>query len=275
MSNAVNMFNDYAELFLPNDKRYENNNNNRMKKILLIGTTGNVGMRIRQHLLTKPLELYSPSSLKLNLNSFYSIKKYFQSVASNEPFDYVIYCALDKSSSDFERRNIDNLQNILNFQNCFQAWIHFSSRSVYDALGSFRNIHVVRLEDLPEPNSPYSRLKYREEVLLSKVFHHDSFILRMFDFTTSENYSDIVQRWGNQILRKGSCKNELLSPIYYTYVNSVIDGIIGGKIIPGTYNLCGTQTIDSEIAMKGRVSGTKLEKTGFCSFNFTKKDVIC
>ena len=108
-----------------------------MKRVLLIGSTGNIGMQIKKHLCKKSLSLYSP-------------------------LDYIIYCALDKSSLDLEKRNIINLQNILRFQNHFNNWIHFSSRAVYDELAPYKNIPVVAVEDLPEPTIPYSRLKYKE-----------------------------------------------------------------------------------------------------------------
>ena len=48
------------------------------------------------------------------------------------------------------------------------------------------------------------------------------------------------------------------------------------RIAPGTYNLCGSKTIDSEIVMKGRTSGPKQEKTGVCSFVFNNNEIqIC
>lgn len=191
-------------------------------------------------------------------------------------FDYIIYCALDKSSLDLEKRNISNLQNILRFQNHFNKWIHFSSRAVYDELTPYMNIPVVAVEDLPEPTIPYSRLKYREEVLLHKVFRRDSYILRLFDVTASNDDTSIIQRWKNQIERTGFCKNEVLNPVPYDFINIVIDNIMDKRIAPGTYNLCGSKTIDSEIVMKGRTSGPKQEKTGVCSFVFNNSEIqIC
>ena len=132
-----------------------------MKRILLIGSTGNIGMQIKNYLCTKSISLYSPLSSELDLKDCNSIRDYFQSISSIKPmfFDYIIYCALDKSDPDIEMRNMTNLQNILNFQKYFHVWIHFSSRAVYDALGSYMNIPVIAVEDLPEPISSYSKLK--------------------------------------------------------------------------------------------------------------------
>lgn len=241
-----------------------------MKKVLLIGSTGNIGMQIKDYLCTKSLSLYSPSSSELDLKDRNSIFNYLQSISSDEhvSFDYIIYCALDKSGHNLEKRNISNLQNLLYYQKYFHAWIHFSSRAVYDALGSFKNIPVVAVEDLSEPTNLYSKLKYREEVVLHKMLHRDSFILRLFDVTTSNNYSNLIQRWKKQIVHNGFCKNEVLTPINYDSINIIISNIIDERIEPGTYNLCGLNSIDSEVLMKGCVCGSKQEKTGHSSFYF-------
>lgn len=249
-----------------------------MTKVLLIGSTGNVGMQIKKYLCKKSLSLYSPLSSELDLKDRNSILKYLKSISINGTmnFDYIIYCALDKSNPDVETRNIVNLQNILYFQNCFHTWIHFSSRAVYDALGSYKNITVVAMEDLPEPTNPYSKLKYREEVMLHKMFQRDRFILRLFDTTISNDYSDLIQRWETQIAHKGFCKNEVLTPITYDSINIIIGNIISKRIAPGTYNLCGNNSIDSEVLMKGRVSDSKQERTGCCSFVFNNSEIhIC
>ena len=51
---------------------------------------------------------------------------------------------------------------------------------------------------------------------------------------------------------------------------------MNNKIAPGTYNLSGNKSIDSEVVMKGRTSGLKQEKTGACSFVFNNKELqIC
>lgn len=272
------LLNDYAELFLPNAEWFQNNNYNRMKRVLLIGSTGNIGMQIKNYLCKKPLSLYSPLSSELDLKDRKCIHNYLESISAKGAmcFDYIIYCALDKSSLDLEKRNIINLQNILRFQNHFNNWIHFSSRAVYDELAPYKNIPVVAVEDLPEPTIPYSRLKYKEEVMLHKVFRRDSFILRLFDVTTSNDDTSIIQRWKNQIALKGFCKNEVLNPVPYDFINIVINNIMDKRIAPGTYNLCGSKTIDSEVVMKGRTSGPKQEKTGACSFVFNNNEIkIC
>lgn len=249
-----------------------------MKKVLLIGATGNIGMRIKSYLCKKSLSLYSPLSSEFDLKDQNCIHNYMKSISANDPmcFDYIIYCALDKSNLDIEKRNISNLQNILFFQNHFNAWIHFSSRAVYDELAPYKNIPVVPVEDLPEPTKPYSRLKYREEVMLHKVFRGDCFILRLFDVTTSNDNSSLIQRWKSQIAHKGFCKNEVLNPILSDFINIVVGNIMDKKIAPGTYNLSGSKSIDSEEVMKGRTRGPKQEKTGACSFVFDNNELqIC
>ena len=249
-----------------------------MKKVLLIGATGNIGMRIKSYLCKESLSLYSPLSSEFDLKDRNSIHNYMESISVNGTmcFDYIIYCALDRSTLDIEKRNIINLQNILFFQNHFNAWIHLSSRAVYDELAPYKNIPVVAVEDLPEPTIPYSRLKYREEVMLHNVFRRDCFILRLFDVTTSNDNSSLIQRWKLQIAHKGFCKNEVLNPIHSDFINMVIGNIMNNKIAPGTYNLSESKSIDSEVVMKGRTSGLKQEKTGACSFVFNNNELqIC
>ena len=52
--------------------------------------------------------------------------------------------------------------------------------------------------------------------------------------------------------------------------------IMDKKIAPGTYNLSGSKSIDSEEVMKGRTRGPKQEKTGACSFVFDNNELqIC
>ena len=167
----------------------------------------------------------------------------------------------------FEDINLQNLKNLVAYQEYYHSWIHFSSRAIYDGLGSFMNIPVIAIEKLPKPTNPYSRLKYKEEIILQKQLSRSNHILRLFDVTISENYSDIKRRWSDQILHKQRCKNEVLSPIKSNIINMIIDKIITKQTPFGTYNLCGTKTISSKDIMGFHASGEQIFKTGKMSFD--------
>ena len=52
-----------------------------MKKVLLIGATGNIGMRIKSYLCKKSLSLYSPLSSEFDLKDRNSIHNYMESIS--------------------------------------------------------------------------------------------------------------------------------------------------------------------------------------------------
>lgn len=238
-------------------------------KILLIGSTGFIGKIVRTNLFSPQIELYEPTSIELDLRDTLSIEHYLKIATFNgqKKFDFIIYCALDKDKKHFEDINLQNLKNLVAYQEYYHSWIHFSSRAIYDGLGSFMNIPVIAIEKLPKPTNPYSRLKYKEEIILQKQLSRSNHILRLFDVTISENYSDIKRRWSDQILHKQRCKNEVLSPIKSNIINMIIDKIITKQTPFGTYNLCGTKTISSKDIMGFHASGEQIFKTGKMSFD--------
>ena len=237
-------------------------------KILLIGSTGIIGNIVKESLNSHEIELYAPKSNELNLRDKNGIGQYLKISTFNgqKCFDYIIYCALDKDNVHFEEINIQNLKNLMFYQSYFHAWIHFSSRAIYDGLGAYKNIPVIAIESLPEPNSPYSRLKYNEERILQKELLVELYILRLFDVSNSKKYLDIIQRWREQVAKKGICKNEVLSPIETNIIQKVIGKILTTEISSGTYNLCGKQTISAKDIMGFHANGEQITKTGKMSF---------
>lgn len=245
-------------------------------KVLLVGGTGLIGSHIMAKVNEREVQIYAPSSSELNLRLNDSVSSFFSKIIRDEgkgtAFDYLVYSALDKDKENFEETNLDNMKRLLHYSSFFNRWLHLSSRAVYDGFCSYHKISAVPLSQIPNTfDNPYSSLKYKEELILSNAIPNDSVILRVFDISLQNDYSDIIQRWFQQIKNKGKCRNEILSPITISEFCRILYKILSMGIAPGTYNVSGYNTISSGVIMKERGLSSFLEKeekekTGLSSF---------
>lgn len=212
--------------------------------ILLIGGSGKIGNSLKSLGQEDYINLVYPSSSILDLNKVETIERFFKTHKNIKFWDFIIYCSLTNQRYNFIETNINNIENILKFQNHFNGFIHFSSRAVYDGLCSYKEVYPFPLENLPFPENSYSKLKYLEESIIKEYTDKNLYILRLFD-TYSYNFKEIKERWIKQLL-KNRLDNETLKPIQLSLLTDIIKLIVKNVIEPGIYNICGNLEINSK-----------------------------
>jgi nucleoside-diphosphate-sugar epimerase len=164
-----------------------------MKKVLVIGSEGNIGKELVKYLKTKNYEVYESDQnpgwrsgyFQANINNAIDLVKVFQSV---EPSIVYHMAAMVSRVTCEATPGLAVETNLLGLQNVIEVCKMFDSRMVYFSTSEvYGNQEGILYEDktIPQPNNRYGLTKYLGEALVEHdvKFHGlDAVTVRPFMF---------------------------------------------------------------------------------------------
>lgn len=232
-----------------------------LKKVLVTGAAGFIASHLIEKLLSKNIYVigidnfdsyYEKSIKETNLKSLQKIggssfsfheiditnKKDLFSIC--EPIDCVFHLAAKagvrpsiKDPSAYINTNINGTQNILDFmlKNSVKNLLFASSSSIY---GNNKSIPFKEEDIVDFPISPYAFTKKTNELQIHtyhKLYQINSICLRLFTVYGPRQRPDLaIHKFFNKILQDNPIEKygDGMTKRDYTYIEDIIDGIIGG-----------------------------------------------
>ena len=213
------------------------------QKIVIAGSSGNIGRKLIKILDDKKTDLTEISSSVVNLLDEKKIEDFLINQKSIDVLIFLVGLAHKKGSgkdyNEFNQVNYITLKNFLNAclkNNCKpRKIIYTSSISVYGE--SLKNKFFYE-DSILNPKSPYAKTKVNSEKFLINNYKNESFVLRLSPVYSNEFLLNIQRRihlskFSYQI-GKGDA---LLSLCNIENIVMVVNAIIREKIPIGIYNL--------------------------------------
>jgi dTDP-4-dehydrorhamnose reductase len=230
--------------------------NSNEKKILVLGSTGQVGKVLKEN-LPKKMNLFCPSRKILNLNDLESISYNIKLINPHLIINLAAYTAVDDAENNHKEAFLINSEVVSiisqEAQNLNIPFIHFSTDYVFDGRTNFNYSEI----DTPNPLNVYGESKLAGELNASKYCE------KHLIFRTSSVYGLHGKNFYNTMIQLFNTKEELKvvhdqihSPTSSYYISKKIIKIVKTifsekKISWGLYHLtCSGEASWYEFAKK-------------------------